>query len=128
MTGYELLSRIQYHLGNNDSAYYYLDKYIILKDSIQNRQFLFRINNYKKAAADEKKQVQLMLMDKDNKLKTAQLKQQAQFKNFLMIGLVGLLFIGFFLFRWLALKRKNEKLTNEKIQSGLQQRAVEMEM
>jgi LytS/YehU family sensor histidine kinase len=39
-----------------------------------------------------------------------------------------LLLIGFFLFRWLALKRKNEKLKNEKIQTELQQRASELEM
>jgi hypothetical protein len=128
MTGFELLSRIHHHLGNSDSAYYYLNKYITLKDSIQNRQFLFRINNYKKAAEVEKKQSQLMLLDKDNKLKTAQLKQEAQFKNFLMLGLLGLLFTGFFIFRWLTLKRKNEKLKNEKIQTELHQRAAELEM
>ena len=69
MTGYELLSRIHHHLGNGDSAYYYLDKYIILKDSIQNKQFIFRINNYKKAVGEERKTSQINLLNKDNKLK-----------------------------------------------------------
>jgi len=113
MKGYELLSRIHHNLGNNDSAYYYLDKYIILKDSIQNKQFLFRINNYKKNAADAKQQSQLMLLDKDNKLKDAQLKQEVQQKNFLLIVLSALGLTGFFAYRSIYFKRKNERLNLE---------------
>ncbi len=128
MKGYEVLSSVYHHLRNNDSAYKYLLKYNTIKDSIQNTQLLLRIYSYKKEAEDLKKQSQLMLLDKDNKLKTAQLKQQTQFKNFLVIGLVGLLIIGFFIFGWLTLKRKNEKLNNEKIQTELQQRTIELEM
>jgi hypothetical protein len=86
MNGYELLSRIHHHFGNNDSAYYYLDKYIILKDSIQNRQFLFRLNNYKKVAEDAKKEAKLSLLDKDNKLKDAQLKQEEQQRIFYLFS------------------------------------------
>lgn len=128
MQGYQLLSTAYHHLKNNDSAYEYLLKYHEIKDSIQNKQFLLRIYNSKKAAEDEKKQAQLLLLDKDNKLKTVQLKQQAQQKDFLALGLMSLLFIGFIVFRWLTLKRKNEKLNNEKIQTELQQRTVELEM
>ena len=84
MDGYELLSRIHHQLGNNDSAYYYLLKYNTIKDSIQSRQFLFRINNYKKAAEDEKQKSQLLFLDKDNKLKSAQLQQEASAKNLLL--------------------------------------------
>ena len=48
MRGYELLSEIHHGLANSDSAYLYLLKYVDLKDSIQNRQFLFRLNSAKK--------------------------------------------------------------------------------
>jgi hypothetical protein len=127
MTGYELLSRINHHLGNNDSAYYYLDKYIILKDSIQNRQFLFRINNYKKAAEDAKKHAQLMLLDKDNKLKDAQLKQEVQQKNFLFILLSAFGLTGFFVFRSISLKRKNEKIKHEQLQNEMKLQQLDNE-
>ena len=128
MQSYQLLSSIYHQLGNNDSAYIYLLKFNTLKDSIQNKQLLLRLYDYQKAAEDEKKQAQLLLLDKDNKLKTVQLKQQAQQKDFLTLGLVSLFLIGFFIFRWLSLKQKNEKLNNEKIQTELQQRTVELEM
>jgi tetratricopeptide (TPR) repeat protein len=50
MQGYQLLSSVYHHLGNNDSAYEYLLKYNTIKDSIQNKQFLLRIYNSKKDA------------------------------------------------------------------------------
>lgn len=142
MTGYELLSRIHHHLGNNDSAYYYLDKYIILKDSIQNRQFLFRMNNYKKAAEDEKKKAQIGFLNRDNKIKVQQLKQEGLIKKVLISGLILIILIGIFIFRTLTLKRKNDRLgreqlenemkvqqlESEKKQSDLQRQAADLEM
>ena len=55
MRGYQVLSTIYHHIGNNDMAYEYLVKYNTIKDSIQNKQFLLRIYNAKKDAEDEKK-------------------------------------------------------------------------
>ncbi len=142
MDGYELLSRVYYHLGSNDSAYLYLLKYTQLKDSIQNKQFLWRLNNYKKTAEDEKKQAQLLLLNKDNKVKTLQLKQESQQKNLLLILFSALLLAGFFVYRSIALKRKTEKLQHEQLenkfklqqlenkkkQAEFQQQAAELEM
>lgn len=140
--GYELVSRIYHHLGNNDRAYSSLLQYLNMKDSVQNKQFLWRLNNYKKAAEDEKKQARIQLLDKDNKLKDAQLKQEVQQKNFLLILLSALGLAGIFVFRTVTLKRKNEKLKheqlenemklqqleNEKQQAAFQQQASELEM
>ena len=49
MDSYKLLSNLYHHLGKNDKAYLYLLEYTTLKDSILNKQFLLRLNNYKKA-------------------------------------------------------------------------------
>jgi len=113
MDGYELLSRIHYNIGNTDNAYQYLLKYITLKDSLQNKQFIFRLNNYKKAAEDAKKESRIGLLNKDNTIKEQQLKQQATFKNFLIAVFIAILFAGLYVFRNLTLKRKNEKLQRE---------------
>jgi tetratricopeptide (TPR) repeat protein len=142
MNGYDLLSKIHHHLGNNDSAYQYLLKYTLLKDSIQNRQFIFRLNNYKKIAEDAKKENQIGLLNKDNKIKQQQLKQQATFRNFMITVFIALTFAGLYVYRNLNLKRRNEKLLqeqkeqewklkhleSEKKQSELQRQAVELEM
>lgn len=128
MQGYQVLSSVYHHLGNNDSAYAYLVKYNALKDSIQNKQFLLRIYNAKKDAEDEKKKAELGLLMKDNKIKQQRLKQEAMLKNYLFIFLVVLVVAGFFIFRNLTLKRKNDQLKNGKQQAELQERAIRLEM
>jgi tetratricopeptide (TPR) repeat protein len=132
METYKLLSDVYHHLGNNDSAYFYLNKYTTLKDSAQNKQFLWRLNSklnkYKQVAENAKKEAQIALLNKDNKIKQQQLKQEAMLKKFLFIFLVVLLLAGIFIFRNLTLKRKNDQLKNGKQQAELQERATRLEM
>ena len=188
---YEILSELFYHTGKTDSAYSYLKKYTLIKDSILNQQFYWRLNTYKKEAEEQKKTslIQLLqkdnvikgqllqeemlrkkqneaelalleqnskikdqellikeqnlkeqtllkeqnvsqvgLLDKENKLKDQRLRQQATIRNALLAGLLLFLALGFFIFRSLSLKRKNERLRNEKQQAELQQKAAELEM
>jgi len=139
MDGYEPLSQIYHQMGKNDSAYFYLQKYTIMKDSILNKQFIWRLNNYKKEAEDLRKTSQINILDKENQLKDQKLKQQAFVKNALIGGLILFLSFGFFFFRSLSLKRKNERLrlqkdlemqqlASEKKHAELQHQASELEM
>lgn len=120
MKGYELLSRVYHGLGNNDSAYFYLLKYNVLKDSIQNRQFLFRISAAKKEAT-------IGLLEKDNKIKQQQLKQEASLKYFLLIAMLLFTISGIFIFRSLILKRKNDKLRSHQLENELKMQQLENE-
>ena len=132
MDTYKLFSDIYHHLGKDDSAYFYLNKYTTLKDAAQNKQFLWRLNSklnkYKQVADNAKKEAQIALLNKDNKIKQQQLKQEAMLKNYLFIFLVVLLVAGIFIFRNLTLKRKNDQLKNGKQQAELQERAIRLEI
>ncbi|MEP6556712.1 MAG: histidine kinase, partial [Ferruginibacter sp.] len=139
MDVYKLLSDVYYHLGESDSAYSYLDKYVTLKDSIQSKQFLLRIYNYKREAENQKAKAQLLLLDKDNKIKDAQLQQNSLIRNFLLGGLFVLIIAGIFIYRTITLKRKNERLRlenelkvqqleNEKKHAEFQRQTAELEM
>ncbi len=198
MDQYDLLSKVYRHFGILDSAYLYLQKFTALKDSGLSRQFLFRLNNYKREAEDEKNSARLALLDKDNKLKEQQLQQEiliktqkeaeiallnkdiiikdqelkegiflkeqgeanmalldkenklktqklqeeSFLKKVLLAGFAGLLITGFFIFRTIMLKRRNEKLLRlqlekekiareleiEKKQAEFHQQATELEM
>ena len=127
MDSYKLLSNLYHRLNRNDSAYHYLLEYTALKDSIQNMQFLIKLNNYKKAAEDEKKKAQLGFLIRDNKIKQQQLKQQTVFKNFLFVLLLTLLLTGIFVFRNLNLKRKNEKLQQQQKEQQWKVKELESE-
>ena len=138
----ELLSDLFYYTGKNDSAYLYLKRYTLIKDSIINRQFLWRLNNYKSEVNEAKKEARIGFLNRDNKIKEQQLKQEASLKKFLLIGLALLLVAVVFIFRYFTAKRKNEKLRqeqaeqewklkhleSEKKQVELQRQAAELEM
>jgi hypothetical protein len=140
--GFDLMSRIHHELGNNDSAYLYVKSYMALKDSIQNNQFRWRLNYYKKGAEVAKSEARIGLLIKDNQIKEQQLKQQATFRKFLIGLLLALVFAGVFVFRNLVLKRKNDKLKqaqeiheleirqfeSQRIQTELERQAAELEM
>jgi tetratricopeptide (TPR) repeat protein len=142
MDGYQQLSFLYYQLGQHKAAYETLVKYHAIKDSIQSRQFLMRLNNYKRASEDQKTESALLLLKKDNQLKEAQLKQESIIKYFLISGLLVLLLTGIFTYRSITLKRKTEmlqreklenefkvqQLENEKKQAEFQQQAAELEM
>ena len=118
---YELMSQLFYKLGKSDSAYLYLVKHNELKNSLLTRQFLFRLKNLQNES-------RIGFLNRDNKIIQAQLKQEASLKKSLIAGLILLLITGVFIFRYLAGRRKNEKLESEKKQAELQQHATELEM
>ena len=191
INNYLLLSDIFIKLGKDDSAYTYLKKYTVLKDSVWNKQLYIRLNDYKKeneqikrtsqinllqkdnlikeqllkqefflrqqsyaqlSLADksneikdqqlqikdqklreqillkEQKQSLVTLLDKESKLKDQKLKQQSLIRNALIAGLFLFLLLGIIVYRWLALKRKNDRLLNEKKQVELQQQSTDLEM
>jgi LytS/YehU family sensor histidine kinase len=126
--GYLLLSKIYNHIHKNDTAYFFLQKFTALKDSIMNNQFMFRLSNYKKQMDFRKQMEQVTLLDNANKLKEEKLKQASLLKWLLILGLLTTAMAGIIIYRNLSLKRKNDKLENQRIQSELKLRATELEM
>jgi len=94
------------------------DQELLLKDQHLKEQEFLR----------QQKESQLALLNNQNKLKDQQLKQQSLIKKALFAGLLLLLLLGFFVFRSLSLKQKNERLKNEKKQAELQQLSTDLEM
>lgn len=132
----KLYAEVFHNLGNNDSAYKYLNQYTKLKDSVDNKKMLWhlslKLNSMRTAAIEAKAKSDLALHQQ-------KLKQQVLIRNSLIGGLVLLFLIGVFAFRNLSLKRKNErlrlqkdleleKLQSQQKQTELQRQAVELEM
>ena len=76
----------------------------------------------------EKNQSSLDLLGNENKLKDQRIRQQATIRNTLLAGLLLFIILSIFIFRNLSLKRKNDRLRNEKRQAELQQKTSELEM
>ena len=126
--GYQLISNIYSQTGHFDSAFYYLNKYTALKDSVLTHKFLSRLNYFASVTEDDRKQASLVLLDKDNKIKEAQLRQQSLVNKILIGSIFIFALLGFIILRNVSLKRKNEILGNKKKQAELQQQAAEFKM
>jgi hypothetical protein len=125
---YQIHSDIFSNQGKYDSAFYYLKQYTVLRDSLINRQFYWRLNSYKKQAEEERKTSQINLLNKDNQLKEQKLNQQAIVKNGLIIGILLLFLLGVFVFRSYYLKRKKQQAENERKQTELEMQALRAQM
>ncbi|HSF45096.1 MAG TPA: histidine kinase [Chitinophagaceae bacterium] len=118
---YETLAQIHHKTGNNDSAYYYLNNFIKLKDSIQNSQFLWQLHKTQKEAS-------MALLMKDNQIQASEIRRQAQVRNVLLAALLLLLIAAAFIWRNIILRKKNEQLELMGKQAELQQQAQDLEM
>jgi tetratricopeptide (TPR) repeat protein len=128
MGAYEVLSDIYSKMERHDSAYFFLKKYMTLKDSTLSRQFLLRLYYSKIISDSEKELIQLSMVTKDNSLKNQELRQKTFLQGILVSSLFILFLIGGIMLRVIGLRRKNERLQQEKQQAQLRQQTVELEM
>src|SRR5262249_320632 len=103
-------------------------RYMALKDSMVNNQFLWKLSNYKEHEDFKKQMSQVALLDKTNKAQEGQLKQKAQMQKLLIGSLLVASLLGFIIYKNLALKRKNEDVENLQKEAGLQEHVTELEM
>jgi len=121
----QLLQEELLHKKQNESELALLDQ----NNKIKDQELQIKEQNLKEQILlKDQNQSRAGLLDKENKLKDQQLRQQATMKNALLAGLLLFLALGIFVFRSLSLKRKNERLQNEKQKAELQQKASELEM
>jgi tetratricopeptide (TPR) repeat protein len=143
---YEIHWNVYEALHQKDSAYFYFQKFVPLKDSLEDAKFklqnLQKLTLYKAETKEEQQQARIDLLHKDNQIKQQQLQKEALMKKILIGCLIVFILIGIIIFRNILLKRKNEKhrrelaeneLQIQKLESGktkaeLQQQATELEM
>jgi len=69
----------------------------------------------------------IALLDEEKQMQQQKLNASAQQKTFLIIGILGILLLGVFIFRNILLKRKNEKHLREIAENELQLQKLENE-
>ena len=137
--GHFMLYRLFAQSGNRDSAFSHLQKYTLLKDTIDKDLLTQKLGFYKIKAEKEKDQINIALLKEEKKIQQLQLNETSQQQKILITAITVLCLIGVVFFRNIILKRRNEKLRlehelklqqleSEKIKTELQQHAIELEM
>jgi tetratricopeptide (TPR) repeat protein len=132
---YFLLFSNYEHLGKTDAALAYYKKYIQVKDSLITDQFKGKLYDFNRIAEDEKKLSEIDVLKKQKqigeqqlKIQHQQLKQNRFLRNVLIGGITVIALLSFFGLRNISLKRKNEHLLNQQMQTELQHKATDLEM
>jgi hypothetical protein len=117
---YKILFEIYQRNGKLDSAFSYHQNYVTQKEIVANDvvKGQFAAYNYNQRISS---------LDKEKSAQHQQLKQAAQQRSILAIGIAGLLLLGVFLIRNILLKRKNEKNLRQLAENELQLQKFESE-
>jgi hypothetical protein len=126
--GYWLLWRVYDRQHNVGQAYSYHLKYTALKNSIDSDEHQRKIAAADWIVKDEQQQGKIDLLDRNNKIEQHQLESESLMKKIYAGALIAIVLLGAILFRNLVLKRRNEKLVNEKKQAAMQKQTNELEM
>jgi tetratricopeptide (TPR) repeat protein len=123
--GYQILYSIYDRLHKTDSAYFYSQKYIAIKDSVVSDQTKGRFAAYKYEQQINLINNEKLISEQQLKIQQQMLSQSSFQKKILFIGLVCLIIISGIIFRTIILKRKNEKNLRELAENELQIQKLE---
>ncbi|HKG68154.1 MAG TPA: histidine kinase, partial [Segetibacter sp.] len=130
-SSYELHWNLYERLHMKDSAYFYFQKFVSLRDSLKDalfkRQLIQKLALFKVESREEQQQARINLLNKENKIKHQQLQKEALMKKILAGTLVCITLLSIIILRNIALKRRNEKHRRELAENELQIQKLETE-
>jgi sensor histidine kinase YesM len=116
--GFYILYQVYDKLHQSDSSFFYYRQHIALKDSILTDQIKRRLFAY----TYEQK---IELLSKEKQIQQANLEKESFLKKMLIAGILIVLILSAFIFRYILLKRKNEKHQREIAENELQIQKLE---
>ncbi|MBS1667380.1 MAG: histidine kinase [Bacteroidetes bacterium] len=118
---YQIFYTVYDQLHQTDSAYFYYKKYIDIKDMVVSDQTKGKFATY---SYEEK----LKTLNAEKELQQQQIKQTAQQKLFLIIGISVIILSGVIIIRNVSLKRKNEVQLRKMAEAELQKQKIESQI
>jgi len=136
---YEILYTVYRALRQTDSAFYYYQSYIAMKEAVMNDQTRGKLAAYEYEHKIELLDKEKLISDQHLRIQQQQFEQESFQKKILLGSIIALILTGVIVFRAIMFKRKNEKLQlenelrmqqlqNEKTKAEMQRQATELEM
>jgi two-component system, NarL family, sensor kinase len=115
----QLLTEIEEKSGNVDRAYRYQKQFIVASDSLKKEKVQRQMNETEARYQNEKKQKEILQLQKSNALQSLSLQKKSAFNYFLIGSLAALLITGFLGYRNFRhrqrLARQQDELQQQKI-------------
>ena len=115
----QLLTQIEERSGNIGKAYQYLKQFNSISDSVKKEKSQQQMNETEAKYQNEKKQKEILQLQKSNALQSLSLQKKSTFNYFLIGSVVALLITGFLGYRNLRhrqqLAKQHEQLQQQRI-------------
>jgi tetratricopeptide (TPR) repeat protein len=126
--GYQILHSIYDRLKKTDSAYFYYGEFVRMNDSIITDQVKGKLVAYSYEQKIELMNQDKLISQQQLNIQRQQLKNEAMLRNILIGGILAVFLFTLIMVGYFTLKRKNEKLKNERTHADLKHKATELEM
>lgn len=118
----EYLRLSEYYVSKKqfDKAYYYLRQHETLKDSVEGSAVLLQIKQLEGQYQNEKKEIEIGLLKKDQELQALALSKQQIVITFIVIALISVIVIGLLLINRYRVMNKTKRLIEiEKMRNSI---------
>lgn len=119
-TGYSNLAQYYASTKKFDKAYYYLEKYKKIQDSLSGSSIILQIKELEAQFEKEKKEKEIALLKKDQELQKAELSRQRANTSIIIVALISVIVISFLLItRYRVLNRTRRLVEMERMRNTI---------
>jgi two-component system, NarL family, sensor histidine kinase UhpB len=119
-TGYSNLAQYYASINKFDKAYYYLEKYKKVQDSLTGSSITLQIKELESQFEKEKKEKEIALLKKDQELQKAELSRQRANTSIIIVVLISVVIISFLLInRYRAVNRTRRLVEMERMRNTI---------
>ena len=106
-------ARLEQQLGNNKQAAEYFSRTLTLTDSLFKVETSEKIADVEAKYQNEKKQLEILQLEKNKKIQTLSIRQKSTLNYFLFASVITLLIVGFLIYRNLLHRQRLAKQQDE---------------
>jgi two-component system sensor histidine kinase UhpB len=119
-TGYSNLAQYYASIRKFDKAYYYLEKYKKVEDSLSGSSVILQIKELEAQFEKEKKEKEIALLKKDQELQKAEISRQRANTTIIVIALISVVIISFLLInRYRVVNRTRRLVEMERMRNTI---------
>ena len=113
MQALQLLTEVEENAGNIDKAFQYQKQFITISDSVKKEKVQRHMNETEVKYQAEKKQKEILLLQKDRLAQSLSIKKKSTLNYFLIGSLAALMIVGFLVYRNLRHRQQLAKQQDE---------------
>lgn len=127
-TAYEVMALCSYHTGQYKTAYDYLEKFLVVKDTLVSTENFQNVQELEKKYNSEKQDKEIKILQQANEIKDIEIREsESKRRNLMLIIALAGLVIGLAAFAFMKIRRQKRHLEANKKNIELKNHQLELQ-